>query len=384
MKKDTYKFFKLFLLINLIILITTSSVFASDQETEKDHKKNHGVSSDDLKIGNRLFNGLIITGDNTIDCASCHNTAVIDTFNWNPSILELARSTEDMDSAEFANTLLNPVTKRISEVHENVQLTPEQIVLVRHYINTYKTSGLQEHKILISRLALFIFLVVVFLLAFVDLTITKKINFKPVHGLVMLITIVFISKIIYEDAVSLGRTEGYAPLQPIKFSHKVHATDNKIDCIYCHHTVESAKSAGIPSTNVCMNCHELVREGTYSGRFEIQKILTHMEKNEPVRWVRIHKLPDHVFFSHAQHAGVGKLDCAECHGKVEDMHLLKQVEDLSMGWCLECHRSKKVNFLGNEYYEKTFENYHEKFNINEIDSLTVAELGGENCMKCHY
>ncbi len=164
----------------------------------------------------------------------------------------------------------------------------------------------------------------------------------------------------------------------------MHAQDNKIDCIYCHHIAEDARSAGIPSTNVCMNCHELVREGTHSGRFEIQKILTHMDKKEAVDWIRIHKLPDHVFFSHAQHAGVGKLDCSECHGIVKDMHLLKQEEDLSMGWCLECHRTRKVNFLGNEYYEETFEEYHEQFKNSELDSLTVAQMGGENCMKCHY
>ena len=178
-------------------------------------------------------------------------------------------------------------------------------------------SHLKKHKILADRLAIFLLLVVVFIIAFIDLAFTKKIKFKPIHGLVMLIALAFILKITYEDTVALGRSQDYAPLQPIKFSHKVHATDNKIDCIYCHHTVESAKSAGIPSTNVCMNCHELVREGTYSGRYEIQKILTHMEKGEAVPWVRIHKLPDHVFFSHAQHAGVGKLDCSECHGRCE-------------------------------------------------------------------
>jgi len=383
MKRDILKFLKT---ATVFTLLFTCSFYisAKDSDDKKGHHSEGKISSYDLKVGERLFKGLILTGDNTMNCASCHNTEVIDTFNWNPSALELALSTENMDSATFANTLLNPVTKRISEVHKNVQLDAQQIVLIRHYLDTFKDTGLKEHKRLVSRLALFIVLIVVFLAAFTDLAFTKKIKFKPLHGIVMLFALAFILKIIYEDAVALGRSQDYAPLQPIKFSHKVHATDNKIDCIYCHHTVETAKSAGIPSTNVCMNCHELVREGTYSGRFEIQKLLTHMEKGEAVHWVRIHKLPDHVFFSHAQHAGVGKLDCTECHGKVEDMHLLKQVEDLSMGWCLDCHRSRKVNFVGNEYYEETFEEFHEKIKNNEIDSLTVAELGGENCMKCHY
>ncbi len=194
----------------------------------------------------------------------------------------------------------------------------------------------------------------------------------------------FMLKIIVHDAIGLGRTKNYAPLQPIKFSHKVHATDNKIDCIYCHHSVETAKSAGIPSTNICMNCHELVREGTNSGRFEINKILANVENKKSTEWIRIHKLPDHVFFSHAQHAGAGKLECAECHGLVENEHLAKQFSELSMGWCLDCHRSKKVDFMGNDYYKETFKEYHDQFKNNTIDSLTVAELGGENCMKCHY
>ncbi|PLX12222.1 MAG: hypothetical protein C0597_13765 [Marinilabiliales bacterium] len=383
MKRDILKFLKTATVFT-IIFTCSFYISANNGDEDKEHHTQGKISPDDLKVGERLFHGLIITGDNTSNCASCHNTAVIDTFNWNPSALDLALSTENMDSASFANTLLNPVTKRISEVHENVKLDAQQIVQIRYYLDTIKTSGLKEHKRLVSRLAFFIILIIILLAAVTDLAFTKKIKFKPLHGTIILLALVFIFKIIYEDAVALGRSQDYAPLQPIKFSHKVHATDNKIDCIYCHHTVETAKSAGIPSTNVCMNCHELVREGTYSGRFEIQKILTHMEKEEAVRWIRIHKLPDHVFFSHAQHAGVGKLDCSECHGKVEDMHLLKQVEDLSMGWCLDCHRSKKVNFIGNEYYEKTFEDFHEKIKNNEIDSLTVAELGGENCMKCHY
>jgi len=384
MKRNTKNFFKVILLLSIFIH-TTEQLHANDNSNEdKELSHEEAINSDELKKGELLFFGLIRTSDNTVNCASCHNTAVIDTFNWNPSALELAYSIQNMDSATYSNALLNPVTKRLSEVHENIQLTPEQVVLTRKYINTFKKTGLEEHKILIAELALFIFLIVLFIAAVIDLSVTKIIKYKALHGMVMLIAFVFILKIIVDAAIGLGRTEGYAPFQPIKFSHKVHVTDNKIDCIYCHHTVEDAKSAGIPSTNVCMNCHELVREGTHSGRFEIQKIISNMEKGQETQWIRIHKLPNHVFFSHAQHAGVGKLDCSECHGKVEEMHLLEQVEDLSMGWCLDCHRTQNVHFIDNKYYEKTFEEYHTKMKNNEIDSLTVAHLGGENCMKCHY
>ncbi|MBI9054143.1 MAG: hypothetical protein JEY96_10030 [Bacteroidales bacterium] len=381
MKRSLKTISKLILILSIFAIILPIKNFASDDINIENHDKHN---SSDLKMGERLFFGLILTGDNTINCASCHNTAVVDTFNWNPSVLELAFSTQYMDSAAFANALLNPVTNRISVAHENVKLNAEQIVLIRNYIETYKTKGLDKPKILVTKLVIFIFLVVLFLTAFIDLTFTKKIKFKAIHGIVIFLALAFILKMIVHSAIGLGRSEGYAPLQPIKFSHQVHATDNKIDCIYCHHTAENAKSAGIPSTNVCLNCHELVREGTNSGRFEIKKILANTENKTAPEWIRIHKLPDHVFFSHAQHAGVGKLDCKECHGLIEEEHLASQYADLSMGWCLDCHRTRKVNFPGNEYYEKTFEEYHNQFKNKTLDSLTVAQVGGENCMKCHY
>jgi len=380
MKRILFNYFKLLLILCFLTISSTEKVFAEEINTESHDKHN----SSDLKMGERLFFGLILTGDNTINCASCHNTAAIDTFNWNPSALELALTTQYMDSAAFANTLLNPVTKRISIAHENVKLNAEQIVLIRNYIESYKTKGLDEPKILVTKLAFFIFLLVVILAALVDLTYTKKIKLKAIHGIVIFLSLALILKMIVYSAIGLGRSEGYAPLQPIKFSHQIHATDNKIDCIYCHHTAENAKSAGIPSTNVCLNCHELVREGTNSGRFEIKKILANAENKTAPEWIRIHKLPDHVFFSHAQHAGAGNLDCKECHGLIEEEHLASQYADLSMGWCLDCHRTKKVDFPENEYYEKTFEEYHEQFKNGNLDSLTVSQVGGENCMKCHY
>lgn len=381
MKREIINYFTLFLILCLISFSSTLKTYAEEVNSKKAHDSHY---SKDLKVGERLFFGLIITGDNTINCASCHNTEVIDTFNWNPNALEIAMTVQKMDSAAFANSLLNPVTKRISEVHKDVRLSPEQIILIKHYLDNFKKEGFGKPKILASKLAFFILLIIILFAAILDLSVTKIIKFKPVHGILILFALTFMLKIIVHDAIGLGRTKNYAPLQPIKFSHKVHATDNKIDCIYCHHSVETAKSAGIPSTNICMNCHELVREGTNSGRFEINKILANVENKKSTEWIRIHKLPDHVFFSHAQHAGAGKLECAECHGLVENEHLAKQFSELSMGWCLDCHRSKKVDFMGNDYYKETFKEYHDQFKNNTIDSLTVAELGGENCMKCHY
>jgi hypothetical protein len=191
-------------------------------------------------------------------------------------------------------------------------------------------------------------------------------------------------KMLGEDAKALGRNQDYAPDQPIKFSHKVHATDNKIDCRYCHTGVDNSKSAIIPSANVCLNCHSIVREGRNSGKFEINKIHAAVENNKPIEWVRIHKLPDHVFFSHAQHVNVGKRECQECHGEVEQMHIVKQVEDLSMGWCLDCHDKTAVDFNYNNYYSNTFKELHLKLIEGQIDSVRVKDIGGRECARCHY
>lgn len=190
-------------------------------------------------------------------------------------------------------------------------------------------------------------------------------------------------KMMVEEGIKLGRSQGYAPDQPIKFSHKVHAGEHGIDCMYCHHTAEHSKSAGIPSMDLCLNCHVLIREGTNSGKFEIAKVIDAVENKKPVEWVRLHNLPDHVFFSHAIHVGVAKLDCNECHGPVEEMHLMRQHSDLSMGWCVDCHRKTDVQFTENGYYE-TFVKLHEKLDEGDLESIKAEDIGANDCMRCHY
>jgi hypothetical protein len=141
--------------------------------------------------------------------------------------------------------------------------------------------------------------------------------------------------------------------------------------------------AGIPPASVCMNCHNQVREGSRTGKEEIAKIYEAIEKKEPIQWVKVHNLPDFVYFNHEQHVKVGKLDCTECHGNVEEMDQGAQVEDLSMGWCLDCHRSHKVQFVDNKFYD-SYKNYHEKLKKGELGQVTVKMIGGEDCAKCHY
>ncbi|NOU47633.1 MAG: c-type cytochrome [Bacteroidales bacterium] len=221
------------------------------------------------------------------------------------------------------------------------------------------------------------------LIVLIDLFGTKIIKSKLVHITVILISFFVIGEIMYKEAAALGRQQYYQPDQPIWFSHKVHATQNKIDCLYCHSTAESSRYAGIPPTNVCLNCHSQVRQGKITGTVEIDKIYKAVETNKPVEWIKVHNLPDHVFFSHAQHVKAGKLACADCHGDVTKMDVVMQVNDLSMGWCLDCHRKTEVQFANNAFY-KTYEKLHEQMKNGEIKKVTADMVGGTDCMKCHY
>jgi hypothetical protein len=132
-----------------------------------------------------------------------------------------------------------------------------------------------------------------------------------------------------------------------------------------------------------MNCHLIVRTGTRSGSAEISKVLRAYDENVPIRWIKVYNLPDHVFFSHAQHVTAGEISCRKCHGNVEENHVITQVTDLSMGWCIDCHRNTKVNFQGNKFYSD-YKDLAEKLKNGEIDSVTVEMIGGIECMKCHY
>lgn len=139
---------------------------------------------------------------------------------------------------------------------------------------------------------------------------------------------------IANGAVNLGRQQGYAPEQPIKFSHELHAGQLKIDCQFCHSGARKGKHANIPAVNVCMSCHKYVQEGPKYGTKEIDKIYAaagwdpeeqaYTSPQQPIKWVRIHNLPDHVYFNHAQHVAVGGVDCQTCHGPVETMEVLAQ------------------------------------------------------------
>jgi len=205
----------------------------------------------------------------------------------------------------------------------------------------------------------------------------KNVNITIVVVVLLFLGTIATTVMLYQRAQDLGTQVGYSPEQPIKFNHKIHAGQYGIQCQYCHTGVDKAKNASIPSVSTCMNCHNYIKEGPQYGKTEIAKIENAYNNHIPVQWVRIHNLPDHVFFSHAQHVNAGKLTCENCHGRVQEMERVQQVSTLEMGWCINCHRETKVDAT-NPYYKATFDfaKQHKNF--------TIGQLGGVECSKCHY
>ncbi|HEY5915841.1 MAG TPA: c-type cytochrome [Chryseolinea sp.] len=187
-------------------------------------------------------------------------------------------------------------------------------------------------------------------------------------------------KAVINGLFSVGVQQGYAPKQPIAFSHKIHAGQYEIDCKYCHIGVTKGKNATIPSVNICMNCHNQIKTGTLTGEGEIGKIVAAYENNKPIEWVRIHNLPDLAYFNHAQHVNVGGVECQTCHGPIETMDVVRQHSLLTMGWCIDCHRKTDVNTKGNAYYDKLVELH----NKSSKTPMKVEDEGGLECSKCHY
>jgi hypothetical protein len=345
--------------------------------------KERTFKAEELIRGERLFYGLVYLKEESVNCAACHNTIVTDTLNWNPDAMEISTKYQHRTARDLSKILLRPAGQKMARVHKNIQLTPEDIVLIKAYMDKFVDIGLKQSKPVITNLLLFIVASILFLFSIIDITISKILKRRWINYVILLITTIFITNTFVVNALSLGRSKDYAPTQPVKFSHAVHAGQNGTDCIYCHSSAPFSKTAGIPPANVCMNCHLIVRNGTRSGLFEIAKVISSYENMKPVEWIKVHNLPDHVFFSHAQHVTAGGINCTECHGNVKEMDVIKQVSDLSMGWCINCHRTKKIDFHNNQFYSQ-YRELAEKFKKGEIDSVTVSMVGGRECMRCHY
>jgi cytochrome c551/c552 len=233
---------------------------------------------------------------------------------------------------------------------------------------------------------------------------------KLVIAIVSIVIFILAGYWLVNGAIGEGRQQNYQPLQPIFYSHKVHAGVNQINCLYCHAGAEKSRQAMIPSSNICMNCHKQIN--SYSGEplhnaegkevnanEQIQLLYKYAgwnpEKKDynrdangkilatPIQWVKIHNLPDHVYFNHSQHVKVGQVQCQRCHGQIQEMDEVYQFAPLSMGWCINCHRQTEVQFTNNNYYS-IFEKYHEELKSGKRTGVTEAEMGGTECQKCHY
>lgn len=160
----------------------------------------------------------------------------------------------------------------------------------------------------------------------------------------------------------IGSNKGYEPDQPIAFSHKIHAGDNEISCKYCHYSAEKGRHAGVPAASVCMNCHNVIKKDSP----EIKKIKDALDQNKSLEWIKVNRMADFVYFNHSQHVVAGKVDCMACHGPVNKMTRMRQDQDFTMGWCIDCHRKSDVVIHGT------------------TSTVKESEVGGMDCAKCHY
>ena len=322
----------------------------------------------------------------------------------------------------------------------NTSLTDPEIAAILNYIETAKPpkqtpddktnpnpSNEGDNALLYGILTL-ILAIIMFVLLQVNASLKKLSDDKegiPSHeavpfyrnkiyiALAILVVFVVGGYYLVQGAVGLGRQQGYQPVQPIFYSHRVHAGINQISCLYCHSNALASRHATVPPLNVCMNCHAAINEyrstsaklyredGTeVDGTAEIQKLYSYVgydpqtskyntAEAKPVEWVKIHNLPDHVFFSHAQHTAAGKVQCQTCHGPIQQMDEVHQFAPLSMGWCINCHRTTKVDFPdstgsnGNKFYS-IYEHFQNDLKSGAKDSITVKDIGGTECQKCHY
>lgn len=243
----------------------------------------------------------------------------------------------------------------------------------------------------------------------------KNKRYVGVAGLVIVISIIVS---LFLSLYSIGVVEGYQPSQPIAFPHDIHSGQNGIDCKYCHNSVGKSKSAGLPTVNVCMNCHKQINGNTPEQQGQIKKIYdaagwdgnAYTGKSKEIVWNKVHALPDHVYFNHSQHVTVGGVDCKQCHGdmtkqketaRIVPIEELNQIEGnipltkptFTMGWCIECHGEKEISSgaldsKGDGYYNEIHNRLlkdKKLYNSYLKDKkVSVKELGGWECAKCHY
>ena len=184
-------------------------------------------------------------------------------------------------------------------------------------------------------------------------------------GLAALLSTALLGAVTARELSRVGVRQGYQPVQPIAFSHRLHAGENKVPCLYCHFGATRSRHAGVPPAAVCMNCHALLARETP----EIRKLKDAVEQGRPLAWVKVHSLPDFVYFNHSQHV-LASVGCAQCHGAVQQMTEVYQTAPLTMGWCLECHERQRVGAAVTP--------------VSTRPGQRPPPLGGLDCGKCHY
>jgi len=245
------------------------------------------------------------------------------------------------------------------------------ISLLTKYIGTKNEVSREDQELIIDQ----------------EVDVFAFIKSNAVLGIIIFIFVAVGLKTGIDGLFTIGVQQGYMPTQPIAYSHELHAGQYEIDCNYCHTGVRKSKSANIPSANICMNCHVAIKTESK----EIQKIYAAIDYDpetgeygediQSIEWVRVHNLPDLAYFNHSQHVKVGGIECETCHGPIKEMEVVYQYSNLTMGWCINCHRETNVKAKGNDYYTNLVELHNEK---DTKEPMKVEDIGGLECSKCHY
>lgn len=445
---------RLLLFAAVILWSSTQTAFAQNQENEgaepmeassdvSDAKAETGAAAEPTGLGDpdkgkELFN---------TNCASCHKRYKRSTgpalngitskqsldwiYEWvHNSTAMIASGDADAKAIyeEFNGTMMTPFPQLSEEDINNIlayveQPKPEPTAAATTDGGSGNSGGGggMSANIVLGVLAIVLLLLVV-VLVLVNKTLNRfaessgvpmpvKEERKPIwkafvenQFLVLITSVVLLlagGYFFYGYLMQIGVDQGYQPIQPIHYSHRIHAGDNEIECKYCHSSARVSKHSGIPALNVCMNCHVSISEVApetatedytkeyYDG--EIQKLYkavgwdpsqqAYTGETHPVKWVRIHNLPDFAYFNHSQHVTVAGIECQQCHGPIQDMEIVQQFAPLTMGWCINCHRETDVNMKGNAYYEKIHDQLSKKYGV---ETLTAAQMGATECGKCHY
>ncbi len=437
------EFSKYFLLF--ILVISLSSTYAQDEtttaEAATEKASESPVPGGDPTKGKELFNSL---------CAACHKPysdavgpalhGVTERremewlYEWIKNSQALIKSGDQQAVAlyeEWNKVAMNAFPQLSNQDIDDIlsyveQPKPEPKVAVAAVDDTAASQGGGgiSNEVVLGILA-FVLLMLTVILYLVNKTLNRfaeangievekdKPKGKPIwvafaeNQFLVLSTVIVMLLVVawfgYGGLMSVGIDQGYEPIQPIHYSHRIHAGDNQIECKYCHSSARVSKHSGIPSLNVCMNCHKQIaevapetqakgeQEFNVDYNAEIQKLYeatgwdpqtqSYSGESKPVKWIRIHNLPDFAYFNHSQHVTVGQIECQTCHGPVEEMEIMYQDSPLTMGWCINCHRETNVKMEGNEYYAKIHEELAKKYGVEKV---TAAQMGGIECGKCHY